>query len=813
MRILRFFMQGMFLLPCVAAVAQETWQFRDALFVGSPQRYGREAIYTDPLAYRLYTHTLKAPKNGDAFDDKQSWQAVTADSAHRLFRRGGGRGSFGRGGYFYLTYHSDKARTALLNIRGNSGLYFNGEPHTGDPYNAGWLYIPVSLKKGLNELYVRGGMITASLSFPESPVHLQAADATLPHIIAGSGADTLQGALVVINGSAGATRQLRLRAVIDGKEVVTDVPAVPQMSSRKVPFSFIAPVVDAPGKVECVVTLLDRNKVLDETKIMVEAVAKGAQYSRTFTSAIDGSLQYYAVAPQVGGPRKGQALFLSVHGAGVEAIGQARAYQPKDWGTLVAATNRRPRGFNWEDWGRIDALEVLAIARKSFEPDPQQIYLTGHSMGGHGTWFLGATYPASWAAIAPSAGYPTLKGYGSADGLVPDSSNDPMEKMLLRAGNQSDVIKLAQNYKPLGVYIFHGDADRVVSVDYARQMRTLLGGFHPDFAYNEYPGGEHWFGDISVDWQPIFDFFRWRKRPVDSAVNVIDFITANPGISDAYRWASVYQQEHPLQYSRIRLKRNRQAAIIQGQTENVRLLKLDLGDFPAGSELTMQLDGSEVKVRAASQPVFLLRKEGGWQLSGQPSPAEKGPHRYGTLKDAFNHRMVFVYSTAGTAEENAWSFNKARYDAETWYYRGNGAVDIIADKDYKTELYRDRGVIIYGNKSTNKAWDLLLSGAPLQISRDKITAGGNTWTGPSLSASFVWPLPGSAVASVGVVGGSGITGMKAAYANQYFAGASGFPDYMVYDAAMMLSGADGVKLAGFFDNAWQLTDAHSVKKD
>ena len=32
-------------------------------------------------------------------------------------------------------------------------------------------------------------------------------------------------------------------------------------------------------------------------------------------------------------------------------------------------------------------------------------------MGGHGTWYLGVTYPDKFAAIAPCAGYPDLLGY------------------------------------------------------------------------------------------------------------------------------------------------------------------------------------------------------------------------------------------------------------------------------------------------------------------------------------------------------------------------------------------------------------------
>ncbi|RPD39968.1 prolyl oligopeptidase family serine peptidase [Chitinophaga barathri] len=800
--------------------SQDTWHFKNGLVVTSPQRYGREAIYTDLLAYRLYTHQLKTPVDGAVFEkgedgQPQTWQAVTADSANRLFRRGGrggaGRGiNFGRGGYFYLTYQSDKAQPALLNIKGNSGLYFNGEPHTGDPYSSGWLYIPVQLKKGLNEIYVRGVFITASLSFPGKPVQLVTEDPTMPAIVIGEKNDALQGAVVVINHTSKELKGLQFRTSHQGKELTTDIPAIPAKSSRKVPFSFDASTVSAEGKTSCAIAVTDKGKTLDESKIEVEAVMATGKYSSTFISQIDGSLQYFAVTPQVNGPQKGSALFLSVHGAGVEAIGQARAYQHKDWGTLVAATNRRPRGFNWEDWGRLDALEVLNIARNRFQPDPQHIYLTGHSMGGHGTWFLGATYPDKWAGIAPSAGYPTLKGYGSADGLIPDSSNSPMEQMLLRSGNQSDVIKLVQNYKPLGVYIFHGDADRTVSVNYARQMRELLGKFHPDFSYNEYPGGEHWFGDISVDWKPLFDFFKWHSRPVDTAVRSIDFTTSNPGISASFRWASVQQQLHPLQYSRIKLDRNRTARTITGTTENVRLLRLDLADFDAGTDVKVNIDGTEIAGKAGAQ-LYILNNSGKWAVHQASPLSEKGPHRYGTLKDAFNYRMIFVYSTGGTKEENEWSFNKARYDAETWYYRGNGAVDIIADKDYTAEKYKDRGVIVYGNKSTNKAWNLLLNDCPIQVERNKVTAGGKQWTGEDLSTCFVWPLKGSDMASVAVISGSGLAGMKAAYANQYFAGASGFPDFMIYSAKMLATGVDEVKMAGFYDNEWKLSDAEMIQ--
>jgi len=798
--------------------AQADYYFTTGLTVNSIHRYGREALYSDKLAYQLYTNTIKTPAEGGTLGITNSkgedikWQLIKVDSANRFRSRGFGFG--GGGAYLYLTYVSDKEKTALLNISGNSAVFFNSELHAGDPYSSGWLYIPVKLKKGLNELYVRsGGQMIVKMMFPKTPVQLNTGDPTLPFMILGEANNSLIGAIVVINASPDPLRNYQVTSAIGGKQVITNVPVIPPMSTRKVMFEFNGEAIKEKDPHECTLSLISKGKSIDEKKIMIEAVEPTDKYSKTFVSNIDGSLQYYAVTPQIPASQNPSALFLSVHGAGVEAIGQARAYKQKDWGTLVAATNRRPRGFNWEDWGRLDALEVLNIAKEKFKPDPQRIYLTGHSMGGHGTWFLGATYPDLWAAIAPCAGYPTLKGYGSADGLIPETGASPMEQLLLRTSNQSDVPKLAANYKPLGVYIFHGDSDRTVSVNYARQMRKLLADFHKDMSYYEFPGGEHWFGDQSVDWNPIFDFFKWHTILPDSAINNIDFTTASPGISSRYRWINVEQQIHPLEYSHVHLNRNKKTKTVTGTTENVQVLKIKLNEFGSNSTVGITLDSLntiEYNIAGGNDSIFLERKKEQWTIVGEPDQYNKGPQRYGTFKEPFNHRMIFVYGTKGNAAENKWSFDKARYDAETWYYRGNGAVDMIADKEYSQEKYPGRNVIIYGNANTNRVYSSLMADCPIRVERNKIIAGKEVIEGDDLGAYLVWPMKGSTLNSVGVISGTGLKGMSAANANQYFAGASGFPDFMVFRLDMLQSGVNEIKLAGFFDNSWKLTSDNFI---
>ena len=275
-------------------------------------------------------------------------------------------------------------------------------------------------------------------------------------------------------------------------------------------------------------------------------------------------------------------------------------------------------------------------------------------MGGHGTWFLGATYPGSWAGIGPCSGYPTLKDYGSADGKVPAESTNAIEQMLLRAGNQSDVLKLLYNYKPLGIYILHGDSDKVVPVKYARQMKKALADFHSDFSYFEFPGGEHWFGDQSVDWPYLFSFFKWHTRLADSAVNQIDFTTSSPGISSTYRWASIIQQVHPLQYSHIHLQRDNKLHSITGSTENIHLLQLALNEFPNNTSVNIRLDNTkpvEYTTHTSNDTLYLAKQADAWVITNKPGVEQKGPHRYGTFKEAFNNRMVFIYGTHGTKKK------------------------------------------------------------------------------------------------------------------------------------------------------------------
>lgn len=795
-----------FLILCGLQIsAQEVFHFDQGLASGAVHQYGREALYTDGLAHALY-HSMLTPVAGEpvlADSADKKWMKVQADSNHNF------RSPYLGSGYLYLTYTSPKAQTAVLIATGHSMVYVNGAPHAGDQYRYGWMNIPIRLKKGLNEIYIRSaGMgrfasVAARLEFPSKAISILTKDPTLPFFVNGESTGTLIGGIVVRNMQANTVASLRMDVEIDGKTASAPIPTIQGLMTRKVPVFIPVPNTIQKGSYRAALKLFNGKDLLDTASVFITAVNEGEHASYTFISEIDGSVQYYAVAPQTV-KTSSPSLFLSVHGAEVEAISQARAYKPKPEGPIVAPTNRRPRGFNWEDWGRLDALEVLAIAEKKYQPNPKHIYLTGHSMGGHGTWYLGGTYPGKWAAIAPSAGYPTLAAYGSHDGKIPVVPNaSPVRQMLIRSSNPSNVLELAKNYKAGGVYIFHGDADETVPVAFARQMRELLGKFHQDMSYYEYPGGSHWFSDESVDWKPIFDYFRWHKIPATDSVNEIDFTTASTAISHQYRWLKILQQQKSFGYSRALLSRDLKKKTVTGTTENIAVLQLELNDFKNGDMISVSLDAQVIPIIKNTSTITLVRK-GTWALGEAPSLHEKGIERNGGFKEPFKNRMVFVYGTKGTEEENAWALNKAKYDAETWYYRGNGAVDIISDIQYLGGAdLGGRGVILFGNITTNAAAAMLLKDCPVKVERSKITIGDKTWTGEDLGAYHIWPKADTKTA-VALIGGTGVKGMRAADANQYLAGGSGFPDFMIFSIDMLKQGDKAIKAAGYFNNKWEL---------
>ncbi len=218
---------------------------------------------------------------------------------------------------------------------------------------------------------------------------------------------------------------------------------------------------------------------------------KGYQVNRpvSYRSDVRPGAVYTLFVPDSYTPARTWPLMIGLHGGGPdgkkgdELVGSGPSAMnfyrrlAARYGFIVACPTALMAG--WGNKANEEYVRDLITELKLlYHIDIDRIYLTGHSMGGFGTWALGPRLAEDLAAISPMAG-----GGGSIGKLV--STKTP-------------------------VFIFHGADDRVVGPSSDRnQAKQLLGTDH-DFVYTELDKVGHGFpASVQVE---LFEFFEPRRR-------------------------------------------------------------------------------------------------------------------------------------------------------------------------------------------------------------------------------------------------------------------------------------------------------------
>lgn len=113
-----------------------------------------------------------------------------------------------------------------------------------------------------------------------------------------------------------------------------------------------------------------------------------------------------------------------------------------------------------DSWWSNDVLDaLLQDVEEKYDVDKNEVYVTGLSMGGYGTWSLAMAYPHRFAAIAPVCG----------------------------AGHVFNICKL----KDTPVWGFHGAKDNVVPISGDQKLIDALKNCGGDVKFTIYPNGNH----------------------------------------------------------------------------------------------------------------------------------------------------------------------------------------------------------------------------------------------------------------------------------------------------------------------------------
>ncbi|MEM1023539.1 MAG: prolyl oligopeptidase family serine peptidase [Myxococcota bacterium] len=632
----------------------------------------------------------------------------------RLEEDGSVRLSANRRVYLAAELALEESTTYAVSLDGFE-LSVDGIPLSSDPYRTGRHRQPVVLEPGNHLLIARGdssrGNPRIRIWAVDTPVFHNLQDRIEPQLVRGRQDPQPLGFHVLNMGSeplVGWTAWVHENESVEASARVS--PPLPAGASTQVAFEVI-PKAELPlgGTATITVSFEGPGAELGySAELYLRVVEDDVVYRRTFISAMDGSAQYYGVRPPVdeaAQPTFGMAL--SLHGAAVQADGQARAYGPKEDMYIIAPTNRRPFGFDWQDWGRLDALEVLEDAKLSFSIDPTNVHITGHSMGGHGTWHVGVLHPDLFAVTAPSAGWPSYQSYGGLS---------PLPSTWERARAHSDTLVYKENLADKPVYIIHGENDNNVPAQLGLLMFDELQDVTEDLYIHIEPGRGHWWdgypepGAACVDWPAAIDLMRNRRR-AEVALE-FSYVTPSPWVSDRFSFVQLLAAEDPNADLRVR------SGLIEGTlvvaTENVRALSIDEDALASVGIDEVEVDG------------VLIPVDGGRTEQGQ---TVKRPGVHGPFKEVLFRPHCYIYPDG---PEGAPFKGMAAYLIGQWSIIGNGKACALpfSMRDAAGDMNR----IYLGVPSAQLD---IPAGIPFNFDRDGVTIGGSSTDSTLLG--FIFP--------------------------------------------------------------------------
>lgn len=208
---------------------------------------------------------------------------------------------------------------------------------------------------------------------------------------------------------------------------------------------------------------------------------------KAYNSKVDDTFQPYRIyVPTYYEGSKPFPLIVALHGMGGDENSYFDQYlqgafkvEAEKRGYIVACPKGRQPASMYVGAAERDVMDVIEDVRRAYRIDADRIYLTGHSMGGYGTWSVAMNHPEIFAALAPVAG----------------------------GGSPAGMSKIAH----IPQIVVHGDNDKTVSVERSRVMVDSAKKLGVEMKYMEIPGGDH----VSVaarTFKEVYDFFDTHRR-------------------------------------------------------------------------------------------------------------------------------------------------------------------------------------------------------------------------------------------------------------------------------------------------------------
>ncbi|HKQ03920.1 MAG TPA: alpha/beta hydrolase-fold protein [Blastocatellia bacterium] len=529
-----------------------------------------------------------------------------------------------------------------------------------------------------------------------------------------------------------------------------------------------------------------------------QTLKPGPQVLTIFSDVDDTEQPYGLYLPKNFNPKKKYPLVVMLHGAGSnhrlslrrvfgksnqqgETDVEATRYFPewKDVDFIVASPYARGT-VGYQGIAERDVLDVLADVKRRFPIDEDRVYLTGLSMGGGGTLWIGLTRPDIWAAIAPVCPAPPE---GTLE-LAPNALNYP-------------------------VHFFQGGADPVVKPEGTREWVKRLEALGTRVEYTEYPGVQHNSWENAYKDEAIFDWFKPFRR--NRYPDRVRFATSRYKYTSAY-WVAI-DQLTPGTLASVDA-RFTSPNHLEITTAAVGALTLKLAGHPkfkANQPLEVLINGKQVRARVASE-LSLTEQQNDWVTAKyEPEATAKRAGSEGPISEVIGSRHIYVYGTADspTDAERQKRREQAEYAANWSVYRNAflGRVMIfprvLADKEVRPSDLESANLVLFGTKESNSLVAKYSDRLPVQF---------NAAASTNYGLVYVFPAAGHYVlVSSGLPWWAGMTGPAPRNRrNPFGIGAPdlllGMKDYLLFKGTI-----DTPVAEGRFDGSWRMPDGDAAR--
>ncbi|MBB6096224.1 poly(3-hydroxybutyrate) depolymerase [Povalibacter uvarum] len=456
--------------------------------------------------------------------------------------------------------------------------------------------------------------------------------------------------------------------------------------------------------------------------------------------------------------------------------------------------------------GDRDVLRCLEEASRQFSVDPDRVYLTGESMGGHGTWAIATRHPDRFAAVAPV--------YGGWDFRITNVSGPALAPAPTTAWQaygfeRASSFANAENLQHVPLLIIHGDADEAVSVENSRHAVRLLQRWGYDVRYHEMPGWAH--EDLEQQ-GAIADWLLKHSRVSDP--RTVRIRATDLAGASAY-WLEVLASEQPGEIIRV-FAEVTEPGIVSVDTTNVATFRIALPQKLRGSESTLQIvwngerqkltDGTSAVVLGAQIKSPALRKRAG--LEG-PLPA--------VLATPF---AIVVGTTSSDARMRALIRERAQRLADQWQSWQHKPLRMLDDTQVTSAEEQKYSLLLIGGSDANAVTRRFASKLPFATSAKGIKVDGREWHAKDAVLQAVYPSPAASDRYVYVVAPTSTAGMYF-WRPQLVHFVRGNPltqfDWIIQDGRRAPPGTlDPVVssvASGLFDATWRTRDRLTVPRD